>query len=69
MWLACESERASYIDALSQCNKNNIQIWVENLGSKNIILNKIPTKQKRIKELTDKTRVELHFINSILNQN
>ena len=40
MWLACEPERASYIDALSQCNKNNIQIWVENLGSKNITLDK-----------------------------
>ena len=37
-WLV-EPERSSYIDALSQCNKNNIQISVENLGSKNITLN------------------------------
>ena len=38
-WLV-EPEQSSYIDALSQCNKNNIQIWVENLGSKNITLDK-----------------------------
>ena len=36
-WLANPSE-SSYIDALSQCNKNNIQISVENLRSKNITL-------------------------------
>ena len=37
-WLV-EPEQSSYIDPLSQCNKNNIQISVENLGSKNITLN------------------------------
>ncbi len=39
IWLACDPEGYSDIDPLSQCNKNNIQISVEDLRSKNISLN------------------------------
>jgi hypothetical protein len=52
IWLACEPERSSYIDPLSQCNKNNIQISVENLGSKNnITLNEFTNR--RINKLNE----------------
>jgi hypothetical protein len=39
IWLACQPEQSSHIDPVSQCNKNNIQISVEDLRSKNITLN------------------------------
>ena len=39
IWLACQPGQSSHIDSVSQCNKNNIQISVEDLRSKNITLN------------------------------